>query len=748
MERTIYRVIKKPKSDSNYKNRLSIVDFHDCYGMCELDIPVLPRGTVIEVPCLSKEDVLLGKKAYVNPNDWKVVDYYNDNERDDDKCKEILEKIKDLESFYKKIKNIIGYDDFYTIAHKYAGNICSLYNENPYFLFSLSFFTLEEIKNFRISPKEIAKSIDAKTFEIRRQEILAFIHYELLKSETSGHTGISYSELIEEINKNLIEIGRGLTKLEKKYFSAFINYSNSFLYPNDETARFYMDDTNLNKNTLVYRSKSYVLENYIYNKIQEMLLSPCELIDPNPTNLFTKNIPFSDEQLNAISSVFSSYTVSEMLKNDNSFVGNFSIITGGPGTGKTSIIKEIIEKAKASIEASKDNKNKNIMILTPTGRATKRVKVSLCYQNMLQTSNFAIKTIYKSVDFGKEKIEEETKEYLKSTKLILIDESSMLSLDVFKRLLENIDARITKIVLIGDVDQLPSVDAGNILEDLIKLGVPTARLTKNYRSGDAILDFAYKIKNKETDFSVLNRIDKLEDIDFDNSNLYFMDITGIRLNSYNKTKFRKRIKDIVANFAKKANKEVGESNWISLTSIKTNEEKLSSKSLSKEIAYRFRKENGIDEEFINTDLYHKDRVIICKTKYGKSEQDNEDQYYNGDIGVITDDEPIVGDCTLQYYVELEEENNRRVCVDRKNLELAYTLTIHKSQGSEYEVVCIIIPEKTKFLTRRLLYTGITRAKRIVLLLSEEEILEYVINNDKNEIRNTFLSKKGKFKTVS
>lgn len=682
MRRTIFRVIKNPCATTKKESRMAIVDFHDEFGMLKLDIPVLPRGTVIE----TEPSSFSGEKE----EKWEVVDYepYGVcNEKKDVK----LSYIKDIANFYKMTKTIIPTKDFYAICKAYPGNLCFYYKENPYFMFSPSFFSDEAIKNFEINPENIARVSVPRTFEERRQEIASFINYELVLTERAGNTGMPYEKLLAKVKNRLELVGHILNANdpdEESNFSAFINYSNLFLNKYDSSCRFFMDTTNFTSQSLVFRRATYDLENTIYQKVKQLLNTPCSIVADDE-----KYEDLSDDQNEAVNNVFSD--------------GNICIITGGPGTGKTTVIKKIIDKALTKMPGIK------IKVVAPTGSASKRAKEAIGFVS----SDVAISTIHRLVGFGKDSEASENGENaVKEASLIIIDEGSMLPLNVFKTLLEQMDPTKTKIVLIGDKDQLPSVDAGNILVDLINLGIPTYYLKDNFRSVGNIVEFANKINNKILDASMMHKISSIDEVP-DSPGVYFIDISS---------KQETEIEEDVSQFA--FTKEENGDSWTVLSARKQGS--LAANALNMVIAKKLRS-HRTEHKYVY-EYEAEDRVIALRTNYSVSDNNC---YYNGDVGKIIDGSYEKNE--IVYVVKLDGENSDTF-VKSSDLSLAYNLTIHKSQGREYKTVGLIVPDDN-FMSKKLLYTGVTRAKESIVIWSTTDALQHAINRNYDEFRTTLLS---------
>lgn len=350
------------------------------------------------------------------------------------------------------------------------------------------------------------------------------------------------------------------------------------------------------------------------------------------------------------------------------------IITGGPGVGKTTTINGLINSYMDLFP------DKKIALAAPTGRAAQR---------MWDITMIEARTIHKLLDFKPFSAGDDNsgatkdKENPIDADLIVVDEMSMVDTELFYLLLQAIRTGTT-VLLIGDKDQLQSVSPGNILYDLLKCKMfEVYQLTKVYRQkGDnTIIDNAYKILNGKMDFI---KNDKFE-IKQAETEKEAIDCIVDKFNEW---------------YAKKDLKKIQ-----ILTPIKGGE--CGTTQINTVIAKIIRKEVPT-----GTPVYHfgknsytvGDKVIFHKNNYDKD-------YYNGDIGYVTN--------IIKNGIEVEVgEEIKKVTGDAlKDVTLAYSITMHKSQGSEFEDIIIMLPDTYKnMLNRNLLFTAVTRAKRRVLIV--------------------------------
>lgn len=383
-----------------------------------------------------------------------------------------------------------------------------------------------------------------------------------------------------------------------------------------------------------------------------------------------------------------------------------SIITGGPGTGKTTIIKAIVELYQTLNNLNYEELTSELTLLAPTGRAAKRLS---------ESTNLPAMTIHRFLKWHKETNSFEVNEYNKNfSKFVIIDEVSMVDINLFDSLLKGL-TRDIQLVLVGDYNQLPSVGPGMILKDLIESEIiDTVYLDLLYRQGkDSFIPIlADDIKN-----GVSSQI-------------------NAKVNDYvflecNRQAIRTSIKNICDQLKKKD---------ISLSDLQL-------------LAPMYKGMNGID--ILNKDLQNifnpkneqKAELTVGDTTYRVNDKVIElvnmpdENVYNGDIGYIADIIPSNLSESKKNEIVVNYDGNYVTYLpkDYNKIKLAYIISIHKSQGSEFPIVVMPISlEYNKMLYRKLIYTGITRAKKKLIILGENEAFQYSINNTNEYIRKTAL----------
>lgn len=429
----------------------------------------------------------------------------------------------------------------------------------------------------------------------------------------------------------------------------------------------------------VYLALYYIAERYVENKIS-FLNNYLNNFDKDEIDGIIINPAFySGEQIDAIT---------------HSLLHKLLIITGGPGTGKTTALKGIISAYKQL--------DKTIMLAAPTGRASKR---------MSEVIGIKASTIHRLLEYNpSEMIFQRNEHYPLECDLLIIDEVSMIDILLFYSLMRAVTDQTT-VVLVGDVDQLPSVGAGNVLKDLITADIiPTVKLTKIFRQAEEskIIVNAHKIneglmpviKNDESsDFFFIPENDDARIPDL------IIDLCKHRLP--NKYGFDP-MQDIQV-ITPMYKGDVGANNI--------------NMQLQSALNYE-------TNHFSRGEKKYKagDKVMQLKNNYTK-------EVFNGDIGFIHSYNNREGSVDIDFGGKIIQYES----ADLDEITLAYSITVHKSQGSEYP--CVIMPLSTShyiMLQRNLLYTAVTRASRLLVLIGSQKALAIAVNNKRSQNRYTSL----------
>ena len=615
-----------------------------------------------------------------------------------------IERLKEIEGIGKKkletiiesyreqreLKNItiflqthgLSVNQCLKIYKKYGASSVDTVKNNPYIL-------CDEISGigFKTSDK-IARSLGIEIDSPFR--IQSGIRYVINEFCANGHTFMPKDELIKEAS-NVLTVSGDI--IEENIKNAALDRKIKLERVNDKEG--------------VFTIPNYYCELGITNRILTLAISNFQDISVDVEHLILQfekknNITFAESQKDAIISAFQN---------------GIEIITGGPGTGKTTIIKCIIEIFETC--------GLKVLLGAPTGRAAKR---------MSESTGKEATTIHRMLDMGVFEKEESVfvtnvEEHSLEADVVIIDEASMIDITLMNALLKSIKVG-TRLIIVGDVDQLPSVGAGNVLNDFIESGfTKVVRLKEIFRQGkeSMIVVNAHKINKGE--------MPKLNEKGTD---FFFIrnDIQEGILNT---------IIDLINTRLPKFN-----SNWDKLKSIQvlvpmkkgvlgvTNLNERIQNVLNPKAPYKKEK------EFRSMVFREGDKVMQIKNNYslkwtriaGKGEHEGLG-VFNGDMGFIESIDLEGKKLSIIF------DDERRVIYNfmyLDELDLAYAITIHKSQGSEFPVV--IIPAymgAPLLMNRNLLYTGITRAKEMVVVVGIPKALKYMVDNTRSMERYSSLN---------
>ena len=412
-----------------------------------------------------------------------------------------------------------------------------------------------------------------------------------------------------------------------------------------------------------------------------------------------ENIKSLEDKLLEMEDVFDiSYNVEQRNAIISSLEKNILVITGGPGTGKTTIMKGIVSLYKEVHKLSYEQLGKRIALLAPTGRAAKR---------MSDATGMAASTIHSFLKWQKESNKFQVNEYHKSkVEFIIVDEASMVDTMLMASLLRGISANC-KIVMVGDSYQLPSVGPGQVLHDVIGSGkIDVVELKELYRQGkdSNILTLAYDIRQGEVDDSCFNQKEDLTFIDC--------------------------VDDEVVN---------------NLMEVASSFKDLSYKKFQI-LAPMYKGRYGIDiinerlQSIFNPKDKSKKEIVVGDGIFREGDKVIEltnmpdENIYNGDIGIISQ---IITNPSRKIIVDFDGNEVTFTAANFNKFRLAYAISIHKSQGSEFDVVLMpLVQSYKKMLYRRLVYTGITRSKKMLYLIGDRKALRQAVNNTSSDIRRT------------
>lgn len=453
----------------------------------------------------------------------------------------------------------------------------------------------------------------------------------------------------------------------------------------------YIDSLALKAKIVLFNE--YVTLTDFYNT-EKSILMDINRINDIKTNIKTNKIDNYITEYEKINNITFNNDQKEAIK--GAIENNFFIITGGPGTGKTTIIKAIVMILKEMLDLS----HEDIALLAPTGRASKR---------MAESVGAPAYTIHKYLKWNKETESFLIDEYNKSSeKVVIVDESSMIDIFLFSSLLKGLKLNV-KLILVGDANQLPSIGPGDLLNDLLHIStIKNKYLNTIYRvkEGSYITYLANDIKNRKH---------------FDKFPTNYSDFKFIESSDDD---IKKYLSEIVS---KAVEKGIHSENFQVLAPMYKGINGIDS--LNSMMASIF---NPNAEKFIIGDKYYRinDKVIQLVN-------DVDNNVYNGDIGYIRD----IYYLDKKMVVEIDYSGN---IVEYKSGEfdkfnLAYAVSIHKSQGSEYANVVIILARSfNRMFYNKLIYTAVTRAKSSLIILGSIDSLNKSVSTNYGANRNTYL----------
>ena len=542
------------------------------------------------------------------------------------------------------------------IYNFYKHNTLRTITENPYSL-------IKDIKGINF------KTVDkiAETNEIaandRERILYGFIYTINSFCFSTGNTYISKNTLLYN-TFNILYSSRNIAVAKEDILS-------SYDYALDSGKLIEIEDR-------VFLPEIYYSEYSIYSDISKRLKLEDDF--DISESLLDKYIEEVEDELEI------SYDIVQIAAIKNCIKNNFAILTGGPGTGKTTIILAVIkifQKIKNySIHDLLDESRSILTLCAPTGKAAKR---------MSESTGFYASTIHKAIGWSTEdeNMEEFVSEKHIKSELVIIDESSMIDVFLMYNLLKIIN-KDAKIILVGDNDQLPSIAPGNVLNDLINSkAISTVKLNKIFRQSEhsSIINISHSIKNN-IPFDVLENFDDKEFI------------------SANKNEMINVISAIYDDLIKGSAKE----NIQILAPIYKGTSGINEINMA--IQSRF---NDNEEQIEYGELNYKvnDRVMQLVNR-------PEDNIFNGDIGYI---EQIYKEGN-KFKIVIDYDGNY-VTYEKTELNqitLSYACSIHKAQGSEFENVIIPFIDNYNFmLNKNLTYTAITRAKKKLILCGDSKV---------------------------
>ena len=549
--------------------------------------------------------------------------------------------------------------------------------------------------------------------------------YNIYKKDTIANIEHNPYKLIEDADVNFVKVDEIALKFdikendERRIKACIIYIMNKILFTNSDTYLIYdeivegvfnylkidldIDEFDLLLNELIEENKIVLLDDKYY--LKEMYDSETNIVKEISylinNKISKKDLDTRIEELESVNNIKYNDKQKEAIK--KSLENNITIITGGPGTGKTTIIKAICELYMEINKLDFDDAPNKIALLAPTGRASKRMSES----TLLPAS-----TIHRFLKWNKETNEFLINEYNKTFQnLIIIDEVSMIDLKLLDSLFRGLTRNI-KLVLVGDHHQLPSVGPGNILKDLIESDlIDTIYLDTLYRQDENsyIPTLAQEIKNNELSDTFLET----------KSDYTFLKCSSLSI----KENLKNLCKQLVDKGYDYKRVQIMAPMYAGINGIDN---------LNKELQAIFNPEDNSKNEIKYGDIIYRENDKVLQLVNMP-----EENIYNGDIGIIKNILKI--DRKTFIYIDFDGNLVKYESKDLNKITHGFIISIHKVQGSEFELIVMPICNSYKrMLYRKLIYTGITRAKKKLILIGEPQAFVYAVNNNNEIIRKTNL----------
>lgn len=558
------------------------------------------------------------------------------------------------------------------IFKQYGNEAIKVVTENPYRLatdiFGIGFITADKIAE---------KLGFGKDSELRAQ---AGILYVLLELSDEGHVYYPYEPLIEkckeilQTDREIIVKGIGTIALEKMIVIEDLNEDFDNFSENNKAvylAKFHLSETSIAKRLKVLINKPKSIREIDADKAVKWVQEKLE-------------ITLADKQIEAVKSACRSKVM---------------VLTGQPGTGKTTIINSILKIFKAL--------GVNTLLAAPTGRAAKR---------MSEATGYEAKTIYRLLEYSPKKAGfQKDDDHPLNCDLLIVDEFSMVDCVLMHHLLKAILPNAT-FIMVGNVNQLPSVGAGNVLNDVISSGaVPVVELNEIFRRAQqrSIIVNAHKIN--------AGIVPSFEPAEGELDDFYFI-----------QREEPEEVLQVILELLKERIPNRFGFNPIDDIQVLTPMHKgtVGAGNLNAELQNELNP-SGDDVTRWGRNFRVADKVMQIKNNYDK-------EVFNGDIGRVAKIDQEAQELTISF-------DGREVDYDFADLDevvLAYAVSVHKAQGSQYPMV--VIPVHTQhyvLLQRNLIYTGITRGRKLVVMVGTRKALTIAVKNNKTQKRYTRLNER-------
>ena len=462
---------------------------------------------------------------------------------------------------------------------------------------------------------------------------------------------------------------------------------------NDDVLSYYLIELN-SLGKIIIENDKYILYNYY--KDEDYISNACYYL-ANKEDAIIENIDLKIERLEHFFEI--NYNDEQKKAIKQALIKNFSIITGGPGTGKTTIIKGIVQLYKMLSGFSYEKLTEKLVLLAPTGRAAKRMSEACSYPSS---------TIHRYLKWNKETGEFFYNERNKAqAQFVIVDETSMIDVELLANFFRAIKKDV-KLVFIGDYNQLESVGPGNVLKDLIESDViNTIFLKEIYRQdqNSFITELAYEVNNGELDESFLSKKDDYNFIKCSGDDV--LKVTCMVAKRAVEKGYDLKNVQVLAPIYKGVN---GIDN------------------LNKVLQSIFNPKSDDKKEVYDADVTYREGDKVLQL-----ENMPDVNVFNGDIGFI---EKIDKN---EITVNFDGNKVKYTKKEYKAIKHGYAISIHKAQGSEFEIV--IMPVTNSYygmLYRKIVYTGITRAKKSLTLIGDPASFSKAVYNKGNKQRKTLL----------
>lgn len=585
---------------------------------------------------------------------------------------EKINKINNILKEYQSTSNIVlelnrmGFNtkDSLMLLNKYKDKVIRIIDNNIYDLIDNINLNFKEIDTIAINSKY-------DLYDERRVEALIIF----LLNEITFEQGDTYS-FFQEIYNSIIKYLSDLKSEDLEYYLLKLSKQKRVVIKKEK----------------YYLKELYEAEEYIADRIYRL------------NNMERRKLPKLKEKIKELEQKIG-ITYDESQKNAiiTSLNNNFTITTGGPGTGKTTIIKGIIRMLVDTCHIS----HQNIALLAPTGRASRK---------LMEVCNIPAYTIHKYLGWDKDNNTFSHNEInVCKEEYIIVDEASMIDTMLMFSLLKG--TRLdSKFIFIGDYYQLPSVSQGQVLKDMIDSEVlDVIKLNNLYRQkdGNYIIDLAHEIKNKELSDNFLTKKEDYNFIEVDNDYV----LTSI--------------KDIILKALEKGYRE---------KDIQV-------------LAPMYKSQNGIDnlnkmlQEIFNPKSNDKNELTVGNKTYREGDKvlelvnDSDNSISNGDLGYIINITNKEKNGNKKNEIIVDFDGNIVSFSPDKfiNITHGYAISVHKSQGGEFNMVIIpFVNSFKRMLYNKLIYTAVTRAKSKLILIGSREAFVYGVNNDYVNNRKTTL----------